>query len=407
MMLWLLVGYMWLFIHRPFEVWPWLGELRIERVYMLATIAYWAVCAPKMWLSCRNNVPVALLAATFFLASQLSPYATFAYVEDWFKILVFYVLLITSIQNERELRILVVAFVCIAALYELHTLREFLLGRCKYEMGVKRMIGIDVTLSHPNSMGASVDYALPFLYPMWTLAAKRWQRLAIVGAFVLGATCVLLTGSRSSFVGLAALVLVGIVLSRYRWRVLPLLLLAAPIIWMSLRGDLQNRYMSLIDPSKGVGFAQASAEGRTKSFLDGMQSFAANPLFGAGLGSYYAKTGFYTHNVYNEAMGELGFPGLLILIGFAWAFGADFFEARRLRGDSLDVDEVFLYRVCVAATGTCLMLFFLGWGMHNLMRCNWLWCGAFSGAAVQFLRQRAWASATDQEDVLYAAHQET
>ncbi len=24
-MIWLLGGYMWLFIHRPFEVWPWLG----------------------------------------------------------------------------------------------------------------------------------------------------------------------------------------------------------------------------------------------------------------------------------------------------------------------------------------------------------------------------------------------
>ena len=24
-MIYLLIGYMWLFVHRPFEVWPWLG----------------------------------------------------------------------------------------------------------------------------------------------------------------------------------------------------------------------------------------------------------------------------------------------------------------------------------------------------------------------------------------------
>jgi hypothetical protein len=42
-MRWLLIGYMLLFIHRPFEVWPWLGDLHIERIYMLLTIAAWAV----------------------------------------------------------------------------------------------------------------------------------------------------------------------------------------------------------------------------------------------------------------------------------------------------------------------------------------------------------------------------
>ena len=30
-MFWLLVGYMFLFIHRPFEFWPALGDLHIER----------------------------------------------------------------------------------------------------------------------------------------------------------------------------------------------------------------------------------------------------------------------------------------------------------------------------------------------------------------------------------------
>ncbi len=401
-MIWLLGGYMWLFIHRPFEVWPWLGELRIERMYMIATILYWAICADKRWLSCRSNVPVFLLAGTLFLASLTSPYADFAYVEDWFKILVFYVLLITSIKNDRELAILVAAFVCITALYELHSLREFFCGRYQYAMGVKRMVGVDVTLSHPNSFGASVVYALPFLYPVWPLSVERWEKLAVVGAFALGVACVMLTGSRSSFVGLVALVAAGVLMSRYRWRVLLVLLVAAPVVWINLRPDLQKRYLTMIDPSYGPASAQQSAEGRTKSFWEGMENFAENPLFGAGLGLHRAKTGMATHNVYSEAMGELGLPGLLVLIGFAWAYAADFLEARRLRGDAYEVDEIFLYRICIAATGTCLMLFLLGWGGHNLMRYNWLWCGAFAGAAVHFLRQRVCDRKEDNYEDIHA-----
>jgi hypothetical protein len=81
--IWLLIGYMWLFIHRPFEVWPWLGAYHIERIYMLATITCWAVAAPKTWLSCRNNVPVFLLAGTLLLASQTSPYARYSCSMSW------------------------------------------------------------------------------------------------------------------------------------------------------------------------------------------------------------------------------------------------------------------------------------------------------------------------------------
>ena len=45
---WLLVGYMFLFVHRPFEVWPVLGDLRVERIYMLVMIVAWTVAAPAL-----------------------------------------------------------------------------------------------------------------------------------------------------------------------------------------------------------------------------------------------------------------------------------------------------------------------------------------------------------------------
>ncbi len=389
-MIYLLIGYMWLFIHRPFEVWPWIGPYHVERVFMLFVLACWAFFARKTWTSCRSNVPVFLLAGTFLLAVGISPYATFSYVEDWFKILVLYILLITSVRTERDLKTLVIAYVCMMGLYELHSLREFLCGRYVYAMGVRRMVGVDITLSHPNSFGASVVYALPFLYPVWTFAERRWQKVAVVGAFTLGVTCVLLTGSRSAFAGLLFIVLVGVLASKYRWRILVPAIIALPIVWANLRGDLQDRYMTLVDPSRGPASAQGSAEGRTKSFWDGMNSFAENPLLGAGIGSHRAKTGKGTHNIYNQAMGEMGIFGLAVLVGFAWAYFANFLEARRLRGDPRDLDELFLYRVCLAAAGSCVMLFFLGYAGHNLHRYNWLWFGAFAGIALTLLRQRAY-----------------
>src|SRR4051812_3240245 len=62
-MRWLLIGYMFLFIDRPFEVWPWLGDLRFERVYMLVTLAVWAVYPYKRWLPNVQHAAYAGFAA--------------------------------------------------------------------------------------------------------------------------------------------------------------------------------------------------------------------------------------------------------------------------------------------------------------------------------------------------------
>lgn len=386
-MIWLLIGYMWLFIHRPFEIWAWLSPMHIERVFMLITIAFWAT-QPKRWIPCRSHFPVFLLAITYLIGSQTSPYASFATVEDWFKVLVFYFLIATTVWEERQFRKLIVGCALIVSIYELHSLREYFNGRGHYEMGTWRMIGVDVTMSHSNTFGASVAYTLPILYPVWTFAMQRWQKVVVFTMAALAVTCVLLTGSRSSFAALLALLVLVSLTSKYRWRILGLLLLVPPLVWAYLSVDLRNRYMTLIDPSLGPENAQASAEGRSKSFWYGVESFTQDPLFGAGLGSYRAKKGVGTHNLYNQAFGELGMFGLAVLIGFAWSFAGDFREAHRLIQDCDDPDKLFLYRVCLASFISCLLLFFLGWGGHNLTRYNWLWFGAFSGIALQILKER-------------------
>lgn len=387
-MIWLLVGYMWLFVHRPFEIWPLLAEYRIERLYMIGVLGAWLLSSHKQWQSWRSNAPALLLAVTLLVAVQLSPYATFAHIEDWFKELVFYLLIVTSVRTHQQLKILIIAYVAIITLYETHSLWEYFHGRMRYEMGTKRMIGIDNSLSHPNSFGASVLYSLPFLLPVWIYARTNWQKLAVVACVPLAIACVVLTGSRSSMVGLAVLAAGALFASKYRMRLILAVVVAAPIVGLYLPNDLRDRYLSLIDSSRGVGFAQQSIEFRSNSFWDGIESFTANPMFGAGIGSYRAKTGLDTHNVYNEAMGELGVMGLMVLIALAWVFLTNYRDARRLRSPLWDDDDWFLYRVCLAAGLGCFMLFFLGIGAHNLMRYNWLWFAAFSSCALSLLVQR-------------------
>src|SRR5437868_7024156 len=68
-MLWLLGGYMFLYIHRPFETWPVLGALQLERVYMLLTILVWMFQPGKRWFGNRLLAAFAGLFAAALLYS--------------------------------------------------------------------------------------------------------------------------------------------------------------------------------------------------------------------------------------------------------------------------------------------------------------------------------------------------
>ncbi|MGH7171740.1 MAG: O-antigen ligase family protein, partial [Gemmataceae bacterium] len=72
-MIWLLGGYMWLFVHRPFEVWPVLGTFQIERAYMILMLLVW-LFSPKGWVGNRMHGVTAFFSVLLFLTWMLSPY---------------------------------------------------------------------------------------------------------------------------------------------------------------------------------------------------------------------------------------------------------------------------------------------------------------------------------------------
>ena len=401
-MIWLLVGYMWLFIHRPFEVWPWMGDLHIERVYMIATIAYWMLFARKTWTSNRATWGIGFLALAIVLATLFSHSTDFnnGGVQEWFKVLVFCFLVMSSVNEERDLRILIVAFIAITGLYELHSLREYLCGRGEYRMGTWRMNGVDSTLGDPNSFAASVNYAIPMLLPALALARTKWHYRALAAAGGLACLCVFLTGSRTGFAGLVALAAGAGLLSKYRWRVAALVLLGAPLIWLNLGDELRNRYTTLIDPSVGPHNAQSSADSREVFFWKAVDIWKENPIFGVGPHCFGIASGtkMQAHSLYAQTLSELGSLGVLALVSLVLCYFLNYFEARRIyRAVPFPHEALFCYRVVQATAIIVLQLLFLGVGGHNLFRFTWLWNAAFAALALRFLKDHYYDGCIQEE----------
>lgn len=388
---WLLIGYMFLFIDRPFEVWPWLGDLHVERVYMLVTLAVWFVLPGKRILSNLQQAAYALFATAVLLAWIASPWNEQGQpvVEDWFKIVVFFVLLVTTVRDERTLKLIVVGFVAVMGLYLLHSLREYLGGRHTFRMGIARMIGVDKTLGDPNSFGASIVYVLPFVPALWRSGwGGRWGKALLIAFAGLCVLCILLTGSRSSFLGLIVfgLLTIGRVRRAWLWTIVAAAL--SPLAFVALPESLQTRFETIIDSDVGPESARESGEGRIEGFFKGLELWAANPATGIGPGAWRpaTKSKVESHNLFGQLVGETGTLGLAAFAFLLVCFVRNLRRIRQRRTPESAND--FAFQLSSAIGTSVFLLLVMGCFGHNLFRFTWLWYGGFLIIAEHCVRMR-------------------
>lgn len=379
-MIWLLIGYMFLFIHRPFEIWPALGDMRIERIYMLVTLAFWATAAPKRLIPNLQQIANAGFATAVLVAWMASPWADKGQpvVEDYFKIVVFYVLLVTSVFTERDLKRIAIALLVVMSIYLTHSLREYLNGRHVFRMGIARLIGVDKTLGDPNSFGASIVFVLPFVAAMWRSGVGgRKGKIALIGYVGLSTLCILLTGSRSSLLGVGVWFAILILRGPKKWLWISFACLAAPAAFLALPESLQTRFETIVNPDAGPANAKESGEGRVQGFFTGMELWGRNPFSGIGPGAWRPATrsSIESHNLYGQVAGEMGTIGVATFAGVVACFLMNLLWVSRVKKRHPEWANDPVIQIPAAIGTSLFLLLFLGMFGHNLFRYSWLWYG--------------------------------
>ena len=391
-MLWLLIAYMFLFIHRPFEVWPSLGAFRLELLYMLIVGAVWLAAPHKRFRFNSLHLAIFGFAGAVLFCSLLSPWSDHCLdvIDPYLKFLVYYLMLVTVVQDEENLHRLLVAFLGFMALYMLHSFWEFMLGRHVYRMGIPRMVGVDSTRNDPNALASTILLSMVFVPVLWRSARSRLFKGGLAGYLALSTLCINLTGSRGGFVGLILWAAVVIWQSEWRKSLAVAFVVAAPLLFMALPDNLQNRFETIINPDAGPKNAQLSSEGRIVGLMLGFELLQENPLAGVGPGAWRPATGrkLESHNLYGQLMGEMGGIGLLAFSGLLLAFVANVLRIRRRCRAYPDYRQDFLYQLAGAiGLGVFLLLFSGNFG-HNLFRFNWALFAAILAIAGECLARR-------------------
>jgi hypothetical protein len=393
---WLLGIYMWLFVHRPFEYYTALGDVQIERVFMLLMIVAWFVLPGKAMVGNRLHAALAAFMVAVTVCWMASPWREQCgdVVESLAKVMVFYVLFVTSVTDEAGLHRMLKAFLIATGLYMFHSILEFLNGRHEFRMGIVRMVGVDITFRDPNSFASTLLLSLVLTLPFWAKAKSLSERWPLFAFCLPACGCILLTGSRTGFIGLTVVGFFGILVSKANKLVMLSLAATALAGVLALPGPLQDRFLTIVDPSRGPANAQESAEGRLMGLTDGIDLFEQSLLLGIGPSAFPLATGkgFNPHNLYGQVLAETGLAGTTAFLFLLVCFWQNWREARRLYRDHPDWPKDFAWHTCRATGMAVILMLLLGMAGHNLYRYIWIWLAAFQTVALHCAREKARAS---------------
>jgi len=322
----LLVALAWVYV-RPDEFVPGLHHLHMQKLLVFIVLA-------AMFMRRGERKPIlspgaaqtwALLGILAVVAASV-PFAVwkgaaFSTLDRLVRYSVYYFVALALVIDIPRLRgylwtlIGASAFLAFAALHNYRTGDVILSGE------LQRATGVNAMFEDPNDLAAAMTMALPLAYySIWGAKslAGRLFALATVAALVFG---VVLTGSRSGTVTVAALSL--LILWRTPRRGLVALCGAAMLIgfWFSASPQYRERILSIGKPGK-EGQEDPSVVIRREAWAAGKQMFKEHPLIGVGAGNFpNAWAQLYTdelerpiwknaHSIYYQLAGELGVVGI-------------------------------------------------------------------------------------------------
>jgi hypothetical protein len=392
--------YIFLVIERPWESIRYLEGLQIERVYAISLIIIAFLQHKFKIVSSPTNKWVYGLLALHFLLAPFAYNPEFAVDQgiEYAKMVVLYLLMLSVADDEESLKILVKAYGLSTMLYALHSLWEYNNGRHVWRMGISRMVGVDSTFNDPNSFGATIVLSLPFVYALLRSELNKHLRRAYYFYFALAVTCVVLTGSRTSFAALMVLCMIWVLIQKGKRKLLILVtaLMTMAVVWNVMPEEKQERFRTLWDDEAGPANARESAEGRMVGWKVSWRMFKQQPMTGVGAGGKnyigYRMSNLVddgepspnqSHILYGEVLAELGLFGAGLFLGLIFSIWRCCRWARSYLRKNAD-DDPFLANLAGAILAALLLLLVFGIGGHNFYRPLWLWLAAWSGTLYMF-----------------------
>lgn len=379
---------------------PFLGAIHFDLVLAALALAAIIFAVPRGARSSRRDVwaemdPVArrLWILLGYIAVTLPfvewPGSVLHNLEPYIKSVCFFFFVVATVDTTSKLRTLLFVYAATQVWRVLEPLYMHFksgywgdyasLGNWEY---MNRLSGSPSDIINPNGLGFVIIMTLPILHflvkPDTALRRTLWGATALAMCYAL-----VLSASRSGFLAFVFLCLFAIWRTRHRVVWLTVGVIGALLAVTLMTGLQRDRYVSIFEHSAPGG---VTAETRITGVIEDFKISLRRPLFGHGIGTSREANGRFrgadmpSHNLYTETAEELGYVGLVIVLGLIWSFLRACWTAQQAVAAAPTNDERlrFLHSVARALIAVVAVDLFFSFAAYGLGEPYWYFIGGLS-----------------------------
>jgi len=403
----LILAYLWILVTNPHARFDIIGTLHLEKVLIILS---WITLITSGKMKAKFNAISGLIILFFFwllLSFSLSQYSdTYLaqhWLENYWKNIVLYFLILFAINEKKDIYVLISGYVVIIALYQMHSWMDFLSGGSYvYQQGIKRMIGIwSNGIGSANYYGMITMLSLPFAYFWFSSTESRQIKRLLVLYAIMTFASVFFSGTRGALIGVLVFVFLNMRSFRQVFRSLLLLTTLVSITYFVLPDYLQYRYFGLIVDKdyhveineKADEISKISAEDRMIGLYDGWDMALLKPMAGFGPGSSplarklvnedflnSTEGNLQLHNLYGQIMSESGFVGLFLFMTTILVY---LIKLKNL--DTSQLDDKNIAHTKMFLQNFILLFLYYGMISHTLYRYYWFLVFAIHGGFLHII----------------------
>jgi O-antigen ligase len=322
----------------------------------------------------------------FFIAVCLSFFGAVytRTASDAFEILVrllkffsVYIMIVGTVDTTKKLKIFMLVYLGAICFFYMEPFLLSLQGKnLEYEGGVTHLYGVG-QFGHYNSLGGITGSNLAFfvsLFPYYGFLIKT----AFIAFGAIGMKVIMLTGSRTAYVGTIVLGVLTVIFSRNKARNIILVVLLAIVIFAVMPEEYRARFDTIGDTGAVISGEQQEGSMYTRWIIikDAWKVFLRYPIVGCGLDNFWRIRGIMfnrwqqEHNLYMQVltnMGIIGFISFSYLIFMILKYLA--ITRKKLR--KMKMERSYLMGMVNALNAFLIMRLVVGMFGHDLYDNYW------------------------------------
>lgn len=306
---WLINVYLFVEYVRPQSIWPALDVLPWGLLIVLLTLGALLLegTPPKLRTAAGPVLVIYSIVVILSSFTAIYPAVSFAQWELYFSWVLIYVLITNTVTTEKRFFVFMLAFLLYSFKMSQHGFRSWAASGFAFRnWGVT---GAPGWFHNSGEFGIQMCIFLPLSVEFFLGTRQywnRWIRWLLLAFPVTAVGSIVASSSRGALVGAGLVGCWWVARSKRRVRTIIAMVLLGAITW------------AVVPPEQKARFTTAGEDRTSTTRIErweaGLKMANERPVFGIGYANWAAYYGPLSHNIFVEALAELGYTGLLAFL---------------------------------------------------------------------------------------------